>query len=262
MSEIASQPSDPHRLSEGEFRSTVHSFEYWFEAVEGYLHGRPFGVSPKTEEGELSDRRRDGLITTLCNYCVGETAALEASSGMIGFAPDRHAKIFLSTQVVDEGRHLEVLLHRMTGLGIADPEAEIARRANKSLLLFKERLLEFVASRDWEASVFAQNVILECLEFTVFRHHASVADPVTAEMLRGIVSDERRHMGFGENDLGRRLRLAPQAHDRLGRIKRELDRLVLSTFAETMGELGIETVNRPDLAGDYLAAVERLGFRP
>jgi len=37
---------------------------------------------------------------------------------------------------------------------------------------------------------------------------------------------------------------------------------VLLTFAETLGELGIEPRDRPDLAGDYLAAVARLGFRP
>jgi hypothetical protein len=95
---------NPHDLNEAEFRSTVHSFEFWFEAVEGYLHGRPYGVSPGAQETELSERQREGLITTLCNYCVGETAALDASSGMIGFAPDRAAKIFLATQAVDEGR--------------------------------------------------------------------------------------------------------------------------------------------------------------
>lgn len=256
-----SNQSNPHELGETDFRSTVHSFEFWFEAVEGYLHGRPYGVSQATKEAELSERQRDGLITTLCNYCVGETAALDASSGMISFAPDRHAKIFLATQVVDEGRHLEVLLHRLGQLGVANPEAEIQKRANRSLLKFKDRLLEFVDASDWEASIFAQNVILECLEFTVFRHHAGTADPVTAEMLRGIVSDERRHMGFGENDLGRRLLTAPHTHDRLHKIKRELDTLVLDTFAETLGELGVPHSERPDLEGDYLAAVARLGFR-
>lgn len=252
---------NPHELGEAEFRSTVHSFEFWFEAVEGYLHGRSFGVSPETRDETLSAAARERLITTLCNYCIGETAALEASSGMIGFAPDRGAKIFLATQVVDEGRHLEVLLHRMTQLGVADPEAEIERRGNRSLMTFKQRLLEFVDARDWEASIFAQNVILECLEFTVFRHHAGSADPVTAEMLRGIVSDERRHMGFGENDLGRRLLQAPHTHERLAKIKRDLDGLVLNTFSETMDELAIERDQRPDLAGDYMAAVARLGFR-
>jgi len=251
---------DPHKLTEGEFLDKVHSFEFWFETVEGYLHDRPFGFDPEIEEIEMDDRRRDGLITTLCNYCVGETAALEASSGMIAFAPDRASKIFLSTQVADEGRHLEVLLHRLTMLGVRYPEREIEARANKALLRFKERLLDFVDSRDWEAAVFAQNVILESLEFTVFRNHAQNADPITKEILSGIITDERRHMGFGENDLGRRLILVPHTLDRLDRIKRELDSLVLTTFKQTLGELGLEGRDAPDLASDYMGAVARLGF--
>ena len=55
--------------------------------------------------------------------------------------------------------------------------------------------------------------------------------------------------------------MAPHTHDRLNQIKRELDSLVINTFAETLGELGVERDDRPDLAGDYLAAVARLGFR-
>jgi len=252
---------DPHKLSEGEFLDQVHSFEFWFEAVEGYLHDRPYGFEPNAIDEEMDDRRKDGLITTLCNYCVGETAALEASSGMIGFAPDRASQIFLSTQVVDEGRHLEVLIRRLSMLGVKDPEAEIDARANRSLLRFKERLLELVDSQDWEAAVFAQNVILESLEYTVFRNHMQNGDEITNQILQGIVIDERRHMGFGENDLGRRLRVAPHMHDRLDKIKRELDSLVLTTFKQTLGELGVEGPDAPDLASDYLSAVARLGFK-
>ena len=107
---------DPHRLSEDEFLDQVHSIEFWFEAVKGYLHERPYGFEPDTVDEEIDDRRKDGLITTLCNYCVGETAALEASSGMIAFAPDRASQIFLSTQVADEARRLEVLIHRLSML--------------------------------------------------------------------------------------------------------------------------------------------------
>ena len=118
-----------------------------------------------------------------------------------------------------------------------------------------------LARARYRSSISAQNVILGCLEFTAFRHHAGTADPITAEMLRGTVSDERRHMGFGENDLGRRWLAAPHTRDRLHKIKRELDSLVLDTFSETMGDLGMGGDHRPDLAGDYMAAVARLGFR-
>lgn len=251
---------EPHRLEPEEFLEEVHSFEFWFQAVNGYLAGRPYGHRPETAESPLEPRARDRLLTVLANYCVGETAALEGAGGLVTMAPNRQAKIFLSTQVVDEGRHLEVLLRRMRDLGVADPEAEVERRASHNLVAFKRRLLELVAGRDWEAAIFAQNVILEAMEFVVFQTHARRADPVTREVLEGIVRDERRHIGFGENELGRRLRQSPHTRARLAEVRRELDPLVLATFEETLAEVEVPRSERPELGRNYLAAVARLGF--
>ena len=225
--------SDVHDLDPQAFLEEVHSFEFWFQAVEGYLSGTAWGHRPDAVESPMSAEDRDRLITVLCNYCVGEAAALEGASGLIVIAPNRLAKVFLATQVADEGRHLEVFYHRMRDLGVADPEREVERRASRSLQTFRRRLLELVAGKDWEAAIFAQNVILESLEFAVFQDHARAADPVTAEVLRGVVKDERRHLGFGENELGRRLASTPHIRARLGQIKKELDHLVLEALEET-----------------------------
>jgi hypothetical protein len=125
--------SEVHALAPAEFLEQVHSFEFWFQSVEGYLADTEFGHRPAAPDVELPPDRRERLITVLCNYCIGETAALEGASGLIGFAPNRQSKIFLATQVVDEARHLEVLLHRLTELGVQDPESEIQRRAIRTL---------------------------------------------------------------------------------------------------------------------------------
>jgi 1,2-phenylacetyl-CoA epoxidase catalytic subunit len=249
-----------HGLPHDAFLEEVHSFEFWFQSVQGYLAGTSYGHRPGVAATPLSEPERERLVTVLCSYCIGETAALDGASGLIGFAPNRLTKVFLSTQVVDEGRHLEVLLHRLRELGVANPEAEIEKRASPALLHFKRRLLELVAGRDWEAALFAQNVILEAMEFTVFQTHAQRADPITAEMLRGIVKDERRHIGFGENELGRRLRSAPHTRARLGEVKKELDHWVLECFEETLRALEVPASERPSLGHDYLQAVARLGF--
>lgn len=255
-----SPPVELHDLDPQAFLEEVQSFEFWFQSVEGYLSGLTYGHRPETAEAELSELERDRLVTVLCNYCLGETAALEGASGLIAIAPNRLAKVFLATQVVDEGRHLEVLLHRLRDLGVADPEAEVERRASRSLLLFKRRLLDLVASRDWEAAIFAQNVILEALEFAVFHSHAQTADPVTREVLQGIIKDERRHIGFGENELGRRLGSAPHIRARLGRVKQELDHLVLDTLDETMNTVATSAEERHRVGRAYRESVERLGF--
>lgn len=257
----AAPPVDVHDLDPQDFLEQVHSFEFWFQAVEGYLSGLTYGHKPDTAETVVPGDERERLITVLCNYCVGETAALEGSSGLIAIAPNRLAKIFLSTQVADEGRHLEVLLQRLRSLGVGDPEAEVEKRASRSLQLFKRRLLELVAGKDWEAAIFAQNVILEALEFTVFQNHIREADPITKEVLVGIVKDERRHIGFGENELGRRLQAAPHIRARLGQVKQQMDHLVLDTLEETMRELNVDAGERQKLGRAYLEAAERLGLR-
>jgi len=252
--------SDVHALTPEAFFDEVHSFEFWFGAVRGYLDGLEYGHRPETPEAVFEDAERDRLVTVLCNYCIGETAALEGAGGLIQIAPNRAGKVFLSTQAVDEGRHLEVLLHRLGELGVEDPEAEIQRRGSRSLLEFKRRLGELVRGRDWVAAIFAQNVILESMEFASFHIHMQRADPRTREMLAAIVKDERRHIGFGENELGRRLREAPYARERLVALRDELDGLVLRCFDETMEAIGTPASERNELGRHYHSAVARLGF--
>ena len=254
------QPLDLHQLAPEAFLEEVHSFEFWFDAVRGYLEGQQHGRRPETPEAVLSPPERERLVTVLCSYCIGETAALEGAGGLIQIAPNRHAKVFLATQTVDEGRHLEVLTRRLRELGVGDPEAEIERRGSRSLKEFHRRLLELVRGRDWIAALFAQNVVLECMEFAVFGLHAKTADPRTREVLAGIVKDERRHMGFGENELGRRLRDAPYARERLRAVRSELDALVLRSFEETLDAIGTPRSERAQPGRHYLDAVARLGF--
>ncbi|MEW6271691.1 MAG: long-chain fatty aldehyde decarbonylase [Thermodesulfobacteriota bacterium] len=256
----AAEPREVHDLEHEAFLEEVHSFGFWFQSVEGYLAGTVDGHRPETADVPPVGADRERLVTTLCNYCLGETAALEGASGLIAIAPNRIVKVFLSTQAADEGRHLEVLLRRLASLGVADPEAEVERRASPSLRLFRGRLLELVAGRDWEAAIFAQNVILESLEFAVFHTHAANADPVTREILEGVIKDERRHIGFGENELGRRLARSPHIRARLGQVRKELDHLVLDMLETTGREIGVDREEQERLGRAYRQSVARLGF--
>jgi 1,2-phenylacetyl-CoA epoxidase catalytic subunit len=256
-----SEPAELHALDPESFEERVHSFQFWFEAVQGYLTDREYGHRPGAPDSELTESERDRLVTVLCNYCVGETAALDGASGLVVAAPNRLTKIFLSTQVVDEGRHLEVLRHRLVDLGVQKPEEEIERRTSPRLRDFRRRLAALVAERDWDAAIFAQNVILEAMEFATFHTHVQYADPITREILLGIIKDERRHIGFGENELGRRLKHHPTLRDRLVRVRTELDPLVLATFEDAMEEIQVPRSEREELGRTYIAAVERLGVR-
>ena len=249
-----------HELEPECFFEHARSFEFWFEAVQGYLAGSSYGRHPDVPERVLEPSERERLTTALCHYCVGETVALEGAGALIRLAPNRATKIFLSTQAVDEGRHLEVLVHRLRELGAEDVEREIERRSSPGLREFQRRHRELVERGQWLESLFAQNVILEEMEFAVFHRHAQLADPRTREVLLGIVKDERRHIGFGENELGRRLAAEPALRPRLARVRAELDPLVLRSFEDAMEELGTPASERSDLGRSYLQAVQRLGF--
>jgi hypothetical protein len=249
-----------HDLQDQQFLDEVHSFQFWFDSVEGYLHDRPYGRDDDVAVPALDAERVDRLVTTLCNYCVGETAALDGASSLVREAPTRNAKIFMATQVVDEARHLEVFLHRLAELGVTDPETEIERRANPALLQFRGELLDLVAAGDWPAAVFAQNVVLETLEYTVFRFHAANTDAVTCQVLKGVVADERRHSGFGENHLGRWLVTNPTGRRHLREVRERLDPLVVGVFEGALDDVGIPPGDRPPLARDYVDAIDRLGL--
>lgn len=264
MSEHVSRDheNELHGRDQGSFLEEVHSFEFWFQAVEGYLSGTTFGHHEGVEEEALDPERRERLLDTLANYCLGETVALEGAAGLVGLAPNRMQKVFLSTQVVDEGRHLEVFLQRLRDLGVADPEAEVQRRASPSLKLLHRHLLELVDGKDWDAAIFTQNVALESLEYVVFRTHMMEADRVTAEVLDGVIKDERRHFGFGENELGRRLAEAPHRRGRLAEVRKTVDHLVLDLLADTARQIGIPTSEQESLGRAYMESVARLGLTP
>ncbi len=167
----------------------------------------------------------------------------------------------MATQVVDEARHLEVFLHRLRELGVVDPDAEIERRAQPALVDFKGALLDLVADGDWQAAVFAQNVILETMEYTVFRLHAADADAVTKDVLAGVISDERRHAGFGENDLGRSLAADPSGAGPPARDPRASSTRWCSACSKRRSPMSERRRRRSSqLANEYLQTVERLGL--
>ena len=148
---------DLHASDPSDFRAEVHSFQHWFDSVEGYLQGLEHGHRAGIPERPLTESERDRLLSVLCTYCVGEEAALEASSGLVRIAPNHPTRIFLSTQVVDEARHVEVLFERIADLGVSDPEQEVAERSAPSIREFKDRLLRLVDAGEWISAIFAQN---------------------------------------------------------------------------------------------------------
>ena len=94
-----SQIREIHDFEPDAFEREVRSFDHWFGAVQDYLADLEHGHRADLAPAELSSDEVDRLTTALCNYAVAETAALEASSGLVRMAPNQSSQIFLATQV-------------------------------------------------------------------------------------------------------------------------------------------------------------------
>ena len=217
-----------------------YSIQHWLESCpQGYLEDTEYGHLEGEVEPEalLSDELlRNQAIGTTVQLVVGERAALAASSGLINCAPDHYSKCFLSTQTLDEARHVEIFTRRLRDLGIkqADLESTIDHFANPDLVRFAEILLEKVDKKDFIAGVVGQNIILEGMAFSVFELLRSVNtqfNPKFAHTLDGTIADERRHVGFGENRIGALIRQHPERKAEVEAMQRDMSYHMLATFA-------------------------------
>jgi hypothetical protein len=219
---------------------SAYSIQSWLEsAPQGYLEHTEYGHAPGEKEPALildNPVMRAAAIRTTVQLVVGERCALAASSGLINSAPDEASKRFLATQTIDEARHVEVFTQRLLDLGVRKSELEDALKthANPHLVKFAEVLLEKVDKKDFVAGVVGQNVILEGMAFHVFELMYAgnqTVNPKFAHTLSGVIADERRHVGFGENRIGSLIRESPERKPEVQKMQRDMSYHMLATFA-------------------------------
>jgi hypothetical protein len=218
-----------------------YSIQKWLESCpQGYLENTVYGHD--IDEHEPADMLEnevflEGQIRSTVQLIAGERCALAASSGLVNSAPDQASKIFLATQTLDEGRHVEIFTQRLYDLGIkpVDLESTIKTYLNPHLAKFAEVLLEKVDKKDFVAGVVGQNIVLEGMAFSVFEMlHATAKDtnPKFAHTLSGTIADERRHVGFGENRIGELIRRYPEKKPEVQRMQKDMSKHMLATFHE------------------------------
>jgi hypothetical protein len=220
---------------------SAYSIQQWLEsAPQGYLMGTEYGHPPGEREPEallLDDALREQAIRTTVQLVVGERCALAASSGLVNAAPDDASKRFLATQTLDEARHVEIFSQRLQDLGMpkAGLESAIRERANPNLVRFAEVLLEKVDRKDFVAGVVGQNIVLEGMAFHVFEMMQAAnqdLNPKFGHTLSGVIADERRHVGFGENRIGSLIQQHPERRREIERMQKEMSYYMLATFAD------------------------------
>src|SRR5215510_14805057 len=119
----------------------------------------------------------------------GEEFAMLVCSQLVNIVPDIDAKFFMSTQVMDEARHSEVLTRYLQEkVGVTYP-------LTSSLRNLFTRILEMP---QWYLKTVGTQLVAETLAVSLFRmleQHSQ--DPLISSICKRILADESRHMGFG-----------------------------------------------------------------
>src|SRR3990170_3620798 len=124
----------------------------------------------------------------LSQFLHGEQGALLVASQLVNPMPELDAKLYASTQVVDEGRHVEVFeryVKKLHKIYPVDP-------------LLKAVLDEILATNMWELKLLGMQMIVEGLAIAAFNvMRKQTADPTLGHVLDYVLQDEGRHVNFG-----------------------------------------------------------------
>jgi hypothetical protein len=132
----------------------------------------------------------------LSQFLHGEQGALLVCGQLVNSLPELDAKLYASTQVVDEGRHVEVYeryVKKLLKIYPVDP-------------LLKSLIDEILATPFWELKLVGMQMIVEGLAIAAFNvMRKQTADPTLAAVLDYVLQDEGRHVNFGYFALRRSL---------------------------------------------------------
>lgn len=125
----------------------------------------------------------------LSQFLHGEQGALICTSKIVETVPWYDAKMYASTQVMDEARHVEVFaryLNEKLGGGY---------QVNPHLRLLLDDVL---LDQRWDMTYLGMQIMVEGLALAAFGYlRQSTQEPLLKELLRYVMSDEARHVAFG-----------------------------------------------------------------
>jgi hypothetical protein len=125
----------------------------------------------------------------LSQFLHGEQGALLATTQLVASVPSFDSKLYASTQVMDEARHVEVYDRYLNGkLGMSYPVTPDLKRL-LDLILKDSR---------WDMKVLGMQIIVEGLALAAFNMLRELTqEPLLKRLLHYVMLDEARHVAFG-----------------------------------------------------------------
>jgi hypothetical protein len=159
----------------------------------------------------LTDKEKETLNVELSSWLIsqflhGEQGALMAAAQLVTSVPDMDSKYYSSTQVVDEGRHVEVYdryLHEKIGFSYP-------------ISVHLKKLLDLILTDSrWDMKLLGMQIMVEGLAlaaFGVIREFTT--EPLLKRLTHYVMLDEARHVAYGILSLRDHYREASEADRR------------------------------------------------
>jgi hypothetical protein len=143
----------------------------------------------KWGDKEWVDFGVEGRRWSLSQFMHGEQGALLCTAKIVETVPWYDAKLYASTQVVDEARHVEVFARYV------DEKLGGHYQINAHLRMLLD---DIVNDSRWDMTYLGMQVMVEGLALAAFGFmHQLTSEPLLKQMLRYVMSDEARHVAFG-----------------------------------------------------------------
>jgi hypothetical protein len=125
----------------------------------------------------------------LSQFLHGEQGALMAAAQVTEAVPFFDGKLYGATQVVDEGRHVEVFRRYL------DEKLEKMYQINDNLFVIIDALMR---DRRWDMKFLGMQIMVEGLALGAFGTlYKMTQEPLLKELLRRVIQDEARHVHYG-----------------------------------------------------------------
>ena len=145
-----------------------------------------FESLPPAEKGK---QRRAVMAWMLSQFLHGEQGALFAAAQVTEAVPWLDAKLYGSTQVVDEGRHVETFHTYLTR------KLEKLYKIDDNLYVVIDALM---TDGRWDLKFLGMQILIEGLALGAFGFlRAATSEPLLKELLTRVITDEARHVHYG-----------------------------------------------------------------
>jgi hypothetical protein len=146
-----------------------------------------FGIRPDEKEKQRMLHSIGAWM--LSQFLHGEQGALFAAAQVTEAVQFFDGKLYGATQVMDEGRHVEVF-HRYL-----DQKLDKLYQVNDNLFVIIDALMR---DSRWDLKFLGMQIMVEGLALGAFGVlHARTKEPLLKELLKNVIQDEARHVHYG-----------------------------------------------------------------